>query len=641
MSHELRTPMNSILGLTELILEKADLNEKNQERLQVVLNSGRRLMNLINDILDLSKIEAGKMEIRSEDVLLEELLDEVSHSVSALVMNKSAVFELERETNTRIVINTDRDRVVQVLINLLGNAVKFTDEGMVKLKVSRQDDRLSFNVIDTGIGISKENLRVIFEEFRQADGSITRRYGGTGLGLTICKKIADMLGGELSVSSEVGKGSEFTFNIPLKPVSLDKKETPGRINVRALIKNRKHPILVIDDDEEIRYTIGQYLMSKGYEVIFAADGEEGIQMAIDNQPFAITLDLMMPKKDGWSVLKELKENEKTKDIPVILISINGDKKVGHSLGAFEYFVKPISSDKLLSAINRLQSLADKRIQKIVIVDDDELEFEKFKKEFKDDKISIEYIKDSEFAFNKISEVQPDLIILDLMMPKIDGITLSYRLKSDIRTKHIPILISTAKDLSEEERNSLNNIVENIAVKSQGHPLDVLKVVRDRIKQHEKNLQTSLQENEGKKQPESDIHTDREEVNDQEEFSGKVLIVDDDKDTLFTIDEIVKTCNCDTILAKNGVECLEVLKHTVPDLILLDIMMPEMDGFQTIKNIRANSKWKEIPVFAVTAKAMRDDKDIILRHGFNDYIPKPVKPSVITFKIQQLLSKINV
>jgi len=169
----------------------------------------------------------------------------------------------------------------------------------------------------------------------------------------------------------------------------------------------------------------------------------------------------------------------------------------------------------------------------------------------------------------------------------------------------------------------------------------LKVVRDRIKQHEKNLQTSLQENEGKKQPESDIPTDREEVNDQEEFSGKVLIVDDDKDTLFTIDEIVKTCNCDTILAKNGVECLEVLKHTVPDLILLDIMMPEMDGFQTIKNIRANSKWKEIPVFAVTAKAMRDDKDIILRHGFNDYIPKPVKPSVITFKIQQLLSKINV
>ncbi|RKY99481.1 MAG: hypothetical protein DRQ13_02195 [Ignavibacteriae bacterium] len=528
-------------------------------------------------------------------------------------------------------------RVVQVLINLLDNATKFTEKGEVKFKILSSGDRLVFDVIDTGIGISEEDQEVVCEEFRQADGSSSRKYGGTGLGLSISKKIADLLGGELSLISKMGYGSTFTFKIPLNYVSPDKKEISDRVDVSTLIKNRRHPILVIDDDKEVRYTIGQYILSWGYEVIFAEDGDKGIQMAIDQQPFAITLDIMMPNKDGWSVLKELKENEATKDIPVIVISIKGDEQVGYGLSAFEYFIKPISSDKLLSAFSHLESLADKRIQKIVIVDDDELEFEKFKSEFKDEKISIEYIKESEFAFNKIAEVQPDLIILDLMMPKVDGITLSHKLKSDIKTKHIPILISTAKDLSEDERNSLNNIVEDIAVKSKGHPLDVLKVVRDRIKQHEQRQEViSTDEN----IQEINITKNSVEIEDTKELLGEVLIVDDDPDTLFTINELVKDCNCKTILAKNGVECLEVLKNSNPDLILLDIMMTEMDGFETIKNIRMNEKWKDLPVFAVTARAMTNDKDVILKHGFDDYIPKPVNSSLIASKINQILMRID-
>ena len=479
---------------------------------------------------------------------------------------------------------------------------------------------------------------MIFEEFRQADGSSSRRYGGTGLGLSICKKISDLLGGNLTLKSELGKGSVFTFNIPLNFVSEEERDTNENVNVQKLINNIKNPILVIDDDKEIRYTIGQYLTSKGYEVIFAEDGEKGVKMAIDKQPFAITLDLMMPDKDGWSVLKELKENEATKDIPVILISINGDKQVGYGLGAFEFFVKPISSDKLLSAFSRLEHLANKRIKKIVIVDDDEFEFEKFKDEFEDEKISIEYIKDSEYAFNKIAEVQPDLIILDLMMPKVDGITLSYKLKSDIKTKHIPIFISTAKDLSEEERKSLNNIVEEIAVKSKGHPLDVLKVVRDRIRQHEVSPSPDKV---FKSNEDSSISGKEEDSNSQEDVLGTVLIVDDDPATLFTIDEMVQGCNCNTILAKNGAECLETLNSNIPDLILLDIMMPVMDGFQTINKIRTNARLRDIPVFAVTARAMADDKEIILKHGFNDYIPKPVNSSIITTKIKELFAKIRV
>ena len=551
MSHELRTPMNSILGLTELILEKADLNKKNQERLEVVLNSGRRLMMLINDILDLSKIEAGKMDLREEEVLLEELISEVSNFATPLVGNKEVDFEIVKEINTSIVVSTDRGKVVQVLINLLGNAIKFTDKGKVKLRIYETDSNLSFDVSDTGIGISEEDQTVIFQEFRQGDGSTSRKYGGTGLGLSICKKITELLGGDLNVESTLGSGSTFTFSIPLKIIEVGKSRTKSNVDVQTLIKNRKHPILVIDDDKEVRYTIGQYLTTKGYEVIFAEDGKVGYQMAVDRQPFAITLDLMMPNKDGWTVLKELKENDITKDIPVILVSINGDKQIGYGLGAFEFFIKPIAPDKFLSAFARLESLANKEIKKIVIVDDDEQEFEKFKREFSDKNISIEYIRDSEFAFNKIAEVQPDLVIIDLMMPKVDGITLSYKLKSDIKTKHIPLLMSTAKDLTPEERKSLNNIVENIAVKSQGHPLDVLKLVRDRIEEHEKCPPVNQVQNFRKSESEKKLPGEIMQ-HEKDDYLAEVLIVDDDADALFTIKEIVNACNCKTILAKNGI-----------------------------------------------------------------------------------------
>ncbi len=637
MSHELRTPMNSILGLTELIIEKAPLSGKNKERLEVVLKSGKRLMSLINDILDLSKIEAGKMEIRDEDVLLEEIIEEVLSTVTPLALDKGLSFNVQRKCNTKIIINTDRGRVTQVLINLIGNAIKFTEKGKVELIVSFTAERmLKLSVVDSGIGISTENQKLIFEEFRQLDGTTTRKYSGTGLGLAICKKIIDLLGGKIWVDSLEGSGSTFSFTIPLKYIQERRKDKSHPINVDVLRKNRNNPILVIDDDAEIRYTIGQFLISKGYEVIFAEDGETGIKMAVENQPFAITLDIIMPNKDGWSILKELKEKSKTKDIPVIVISILGDKNTGYELGAFEYFVKPISADKLLSAFNRLEQLAIKRIQKIVIVDDNELEFEKFKREFKNDKISIEYIKDSEFAFNKISEVQPDLIIIDLLMPKIDGETLSYKLKTNSNTKHIPIIISTAKDLNIDERKSLTNIVEDIAVKSQGQSLDILKIVRNLIKMQETNELIA-------RHPEKEIEQNPNSIlldESSNDYSGQVLIVDDDPDTLFTLNEIVQSAGCKTYMAKSGVECLKLLENIRPDLILLDIMMPEMDGFQTLNNIRANNQLAEIPIYAVTAKAMAGDKEIILRHGFNDYIAKPVNSTIISSKLRQLFSKIK-
>jgi signal transduction histidine kinase/CheY-like chemotaxis protein/HAMP domain-containing protein len=670
MSHELRTPMNSILGLTELMLEDSSMKGKNKERLEVVNNSGKRLMNLINDILDLSKIEASKVDLKEEEIFLDDLLNEVEDSIMPLVKDKKIEFEIIKNLESKTIIRTDRGKVTQVLINLLGNAVKFTEKGFIKLTVNIEKnaiDRkksylngqfnqyLKFEVFDSGIGISKEHQKIIFEEFRQLDGSNTKRYNGTGLGLAICKHISELLNGTLSVESEYGRGSKFIFTIPLKIVNLRDKKFRTALNPSVLKKNLKNPILIIDDDKEARFTIGQYLVSRGYEVIYAEDGESGLKEAIEKQPFAITLDIMLPGTDGWSVLKELKENTLTKDIPIILISIIGDKNVGYGLGAFEYFIKPISHDQLLSAFEKLENIAKRRIEKIVIVDDDESEFEKFANEFNDTSVKLHFIKDSRIALTTIAEIQPDLIIIDLLMPDIDGITLCHMIKSDKEIKHIPIILSTAKDLLPEEKDSLNNIVEEIAVKSKGHPIDVLKIVRDRIKLMEEKAENDFSrngipfdserymENEREiiredSEMEEEINTNKQDAKERPSIClGEVLIVDDDPDTLFTLNEMVQACNCKTMLAKNGIECLQMLEALTPDLILLDIMMPIMDGFQTIKKLKESEKWHKIPVFAVTAKAMLEDKKIILKQGFDDYISKPVNAGALAFKIEKLFS----
>jgi signal transduction histidine kinase/CheY-like chemotaxis protein len=638
MSHELRTPMNSILGLTELILDKAQLDDKNRERLEVVLKSGRRLMNLINDILDLSKIEAGKMELREEEILLEELIEDVSATIQPLVNEKGLRFTINRKCDTRIILTTDKGRVSQVLINLLGNAVKFTDKGNVELSVAlTDDDFLVFSVSDTGIGIPEEAQKIIFEEFRQVDGSTTRRYSGTGLGLAISKRIIDLLGGKIWVKSIVGKGSIFSFTIPVSSRKANWKTDSSNDSIAIAKQSTDKFILVIDDDPEVRFTIGQYLTTRGYEVIFASNAQTGIQLAVEHKPFAITLDVILPDKDGWTVLKELKENPQTKDIPVILVSFIGDKNAGLGLGAFEFLVKPLTKENVLNAFDKLESAIKRKIQKIVIIDDDELEFEKFKKEFRSDNITIEYIQDSEFAFNKIAEVQPDLIIIDLIMPKVDGITLTHKLKSSPLTKNIPVIISTAKDLTDSERQSLNSIVENIAIKSQGHPMDVLKIVRDRIKQQE-DFKSPGFVFENKKANISDSSSVTESAKSKEK--EEILIVDDDPDTLFTMNELVQSLGYKTYLAKSGIECLKMLELIKPDLILLDIMMPGMDGFQTLKNIRSMKKMNDVPVYAVTAKAMSGDKEIILKNGFNDYIPKPVNSTIISTKINQLFLKVK-
>lgn len=401
MSHELRTPMNSVLGLTELILEEAaSLTSKNKERLEIVYRSGKRLMTLINDILDLSKIEAGKMELKNDETLLEDIILDVEASVKPLIVKKHLELKILRKTSTDISIRTDRGKVTQVLINLLGNAVKFTERGFIEFHIGIEDKNLRFDIVDSGIGISTEDQKIIFEEFRQIDGTTTRKYGGTGLGLSICKKIADMLNGSLNVESQTNKGSVFSFSVPLQ-ITSESKEKGQSVNNTALHSTEQNSLIEADDITNSRSTEEPKNLGKEIEVVF---------------------------------------------------------------------------------------------------------------------------RETKFA--------------------------------------------------------------------------------------------------------------------QKEFKGEVLIVDDDPDTLFTISEIVKSCGCKTLSANNGIECLKILSECNPDLILLDIMMPEMDGFQTVKKIRENYSLKRIPVYAVTARAMLEDRQIILKHGFDDYITKPVNTGVLSFKIEKLFSNIK-
>lgn len=639
MSHELRTPMNSILGLSELMLEESNLKGKSRERIEVVLRSGKRLMNLINDILDLSKIEAGKMELHEEKLLLEDLIKEVEHSISPLLKDKKIEFRIIRETNTAIILNTDRGKVTQVLINLLGNAIKFTQSGFVELKVSTIDNKdLLFDVSDSGIGIAEHDQKVIFDEFRQIDGTITKKYAGTGLGLTICKKIADLLQGTISVTSKVGIGSSFTFLIPLNLVEKIEMEGKSNINTEKLLENRKNSILVIDDNPGPRYTIGQYLMTRNYEVIYAENREQGIKEAIQRQPLIIILNLMLTQKNGWEILEELKTDKATINIPIILVSMLGDKNIGYELGAFDYLIKPFSSELLSDTISKLESLTNRRIKKIALVDDDELEFENFKKEFNKQDTRIDYIKESELAFSRILETQPDLAIIDLIMPKVDGIALTNKLKTNRETKHIPIIIGSTKEITLEERDTLYDILEKITVKTKGHPLDILKIVRDRITTHEYYLASENKLASRKETISGEVDILIEDI--KHNYLGQVLVVDDDPDTLFTINEILEACNCKTYLVRGGKECLNMLEQVTPDIILLDIMMPEMDGFQTINKIKMHPKWSNIPVFAVTAKAMVEDKEVILKNGFDDYVPKPINSGILSMKIKKVLMNLK-
>ncbi|MBE9044250.1 response regulator [Pleurocapsales cyanobacterium LEGE 10410] len=466
MSHELRTPMNAIIGYSEMLMEEAeDIGQDDFiPDLQKIHGAGKHLLSLINDILDLSKIEAGRTELYLETFSIKSLLDETVSTIHPLIDKNNNTLEFNLAEDLKM-MHADLTKVRQSLFNLLSNAGKFTENGKISLNVTScivaGEKFVSFRVTDTGIGMSSEQIGKLFRAFTQADASTTRKYGGTGLGLAITKKFCQMMGGDVSVESELGTGSSFTINLPVRVVESTAPK-PNQSQKTARLKastNQKNSILVIDDDPTIHNLLERFLNKKGFEVKIANSGLKGIQLAKKLQPQAITLDVMMPGMDGWSVLTALKSDPETADIPVIMMTIVNDRNLGYALGAAEYVLKPVDYQKLEVILSRFKPVADS--ESILVVEDDPGIREMLSRQLRKENWQVIEAANGLEALSKLKKITPGLILSDLMMPEMDGFELVYHLRQNEQWRSIPVIILTAKSITVEERQKLNGEVSKI------------------------------------------------------------------------------------------------------------------------------------------------------------------------------------
>ena len=477
MSHELRTPMNAIVGFSKIVYRKAkdQLPERQVDNLEKVLQSSEILMGLINDILDLSKIEAGHLEIMPERFEIGALIDGCVNTVTPMI--KGDVEVLTEGTENSGEMYSDAARIRQILINLLSNAAKFTEEGSITVALQRLDeDRIELAVHDTGIGIPPHALDHIFEQFRQVDGSTTRKYGGTGLGLSISAHLAHMLGGDIQVDSQEGKGSTFTLTLPLQFAS--EPEAPQAQDVTALIpEGGKRLILSIDDDPNVLSLIAQEIEEEGYEVIGATRAIEGIEKAKAMGPHAITLDIMMPGVDGWEAIGRLKSDPKTRDIPLIVVSIIDNQELGYRLGADEYLIKPVDKESLLRVLQRYEG----RGHEVLIADDDPVVVDLVRQLLEDDSWTVRSAANGKEALEAIAVKQPDVLLLDLMMPVMDGFETLQQLRANDETQDLPVIVITAKDLSPDEQRDLLHNTTKVIEKDGLDRERILSELRDSLK----------------------------------------------------------------------------------------------------------------------------------------------------------------
>jgi signal transduction histidine kinase/DNA-binding response OmpR family regulator len=476
MSHELRTPMNAILGYSEMLMEEAEDLEQEDfiPDLKKINQAGNHLLSLINDVLDLSKVESGKMEAFAEDIDIDNLIDEVSGTAQPLMEKNSNTLSIERSGQIGRA-HQDLTKLRQCLFNLLSNAAKFTHDGTITLHIERTVeagmDWLTLAVSDTGIGIPADKIDHVFEEFTQADDSTTRDYGGTGLGLAISRRFCELLGGSLRAASETGKGSTFTIRIPAT-LPGTKSQTPSAgtpaITGTELEALREAgpgtTVLVIDDDPEAREIIEHFLTKDGYSVATAASGEQGLRLAHEIQPAAITLDVMMPDMDGWSVLRALKADPVLRTIPVIMLSMIDDRTRGYSLGAVDYLTKPVDREQLNKTLSRYYCAEDDTCP-VLLVEDDAETREVMARTLEKAGWTVSEAGNGQEALDIMSGLHPRLILLDLMMPVMDGFDFLTAMRARPEWQHIPVIVITAKDLTADVRDRLNGRVEEIVEKS--------------------------------------------------------------------------------------------------------------------------------------------------------------------------------
>src|SRR5215475_12521907 len=475
MSHELRTPLNAIIGLTEMMVTNAARfgTEKAAEPLRRVHRAGTHLLGLINEVLDLSKIEAGKLELNPESVNLMSLIDEVVGTARQLAQQNKNNLVVEAQEKLGA-LTVDPMRLRQILLNLLSNACKFTTQGEVKLRVHKvMDGRnwVEFAVADTGIGMTPEQQAKLFEEFTQADSSTSRLYGGTGLGLAITRELARLMGGDVTVTSELGKGSVFTVRLPASADSQVKSST-GADGRRSPTADR---VLVIDDDATARELIADHLKAEGFSVVSAAGGVEGLKLARELRPTAITLDVIMPDLDGWSVLAALRQDAELADIPVIMITIVDEHRRGIALGAAGYLTKPIDRERLHRLVNRFRAQVPPT--RVLLVEDDAVQRERMLGWLEGPQWTVREAENGREALKRIQESKPDVILLDLMMPEMDGFAVVAALQKETGWQDIPVIVITSLDLDAKDRARLNAGVQFVLVKERFRPADLVERIR--------------------------------------------------------------------------------------------------------------------------------------------------------------------
>ena len=608
MSHEIRTPMNGILGFAELLMEE-ELTEEQEEAVRTIYDSGHALLNLINDILDLSKVESGMMEIHEEEFFLLELLNSSMAVSRPRAIEKGLDYDLDIQTNIPTRIVCDQDKMRQILINLISNAVKFTESGTVTVSVQvtqkdESDMSLGIQVIDTGPGIPGEKLNTIFEPFTQADASSTKKYAGTGLGLSITKKLINLLDGDISVSSRPGEGSVFAVSIPISIVSQDDSwRIPEKLSEK---------ILIVEDDPSTLKLYQRYLEKNEYDVVTTSFGKQALKLAREHMPCLIILDIVLPDISGWQVLKELKEDKTVRDIPVVIASILSEKNKAISLGAIDYIKKPISGGGLVNKIEKMiQPKHGTSKIKIMIVDDDEPVLEFLTEMLDTEGFDVKGFRDPNAALDhlKIGEQHPDIIILDIFMPEMDGFDVMSSIKEQPPLRNIPIIFITGREMTGKDFSKMDGISHTLLDKS----ILTSDVVLNEIK---RTLVGRDSERGQQKQP------SREEAAPQ--GSEEILVVEDNRANQQLIEKILTRAGYSVTITSNGQEALDALTETSYDLILMDMHMPVMDGYEAVGRIKGAEEHAHIPIVALTAQAMKGDDEKVFEVGCDGYLTKPVK-----------------
>ncbi len=666
MSHELRTPLNSSLILAKLLGENrgGNLTPEQVKYANTIESAGNDLLNLINDVLDLSKIEAGHMDISPVRVRLVEVAANMRDIFEPIAREKGVRLTVETDPSLPDSIETDPQRLEQVLKNLLSNALKFTEKGEVVLRVGRGPrNQLSFKVSDTGIGIAAEKRRAIFDPFFQGDAGTSRKYGGTGLGLSISRNLARLLGGEMRLVSEVGKGSTFTLLIPEiwqapaprpNPIPVPAEKAPDLERLldetsrhsppppaappipegtvpddRATLSGRERVILVVEDDKPFAEIVYALAREMGFECLVATSAEEGLRLAKRFVPNAIVLDVGLPDNSGLIVLEQLKSDPNTRHIPVHVVSASDYTRTALSLGAVGYMMKPVKREQLVETFRKLELKISQKVRRVLLVEDDPVQMEAMRDLLGSRDVDAVCARTAAECLEHLGRSTFDCMVLDLSLPDASGFALLEKLSNEPDYSFPPVIVYTGRVLGSEEEQRLRKYSKSIIIKGAKSPERLLDEVTLFLHQVVSELPAE-------KRKLIEKATNRDEA-----LEGRrVLIAEDDVRNVFALTSLLEGRGVTLRIARNGREALEELEASLQDpakkidLVLMDIMMPEMDGLTAMKEIRRRPEWKKLPIIALTAKAMRSDQEQCLAAGANDYLAKPLD-------VEKLLSLVRV